>query len=263
MSLSKILCIRECSNCGKEIEIRHKKRVESENVFCSQKCSNDFRKKNREKNENYFNCICPICNKKFHVKPYVLAKYKNHYCSLECHKLAKKEYMKGKKNHQYGLKGSKNSSWKSDKKVTNYGYIKVRCLEHPFKDCDGFVFEHRLIAEKYLLNNENSIEINGKKYLKPNYTVHHKDENKINNKPENLEIMTKERHSKIHALKRNKKKCKKVDKFDFNENYIETYSSIKEAASINKIHAQNISAVCKKKKGTAGGFIWKYTQNEK
>lgn len=260
MSLNNALCIRKCSNCGKEIKIRHKKRMDLKNVFCSRKCSNDFRKKNREKVENYFNCKCSICNKRFHIKPSAFKKSKNHYCSIQCHTLAKKEYMKGEKNHQYGLKGCENSSWKSDKKVTNYGYIKIRCLEHPFKDCDGFVFEHRLIAEKYLLNNENSIEINGKKYLKPNYAVHHKDENKINNNPENLEIMTKEEHSKIHAIKRAKKICKEVDKFDLNGNYIRTYSSIKEAASANKIYAQNIIKVCKSQKGTAGGYIWKYTQ---
>lgn len=213
-----------------------------------------------KKKENYFNCICPICKKKFHLRPYVLKKNKNHYCSKECHRLAKTQYMKGNKNHQYGLKGNKNSSWKSDKKITNYGYLKIRCLDHPFKDCDDFVFEHRLIAEKYLLNNENSIEINGKKYLSQDYTVHHIDENKLNNKLENLQVMTKKEHSKIHALKRAKKMCKKVDKFDLNGKYIETFSSIKEAANINKIYPQNISKVCKNGKGTAGGYIWKYTQ---
>lgn len=263
MGLGKILCIRKCSNCGKEIEIRHKKRMEIKNVFCCQECSNNFRKKNRENDKNYFNCTCPICNKKFHLKPYMLEKYKIHYCSIECHKLAKKEYMKGEKNHQYGLKGNKNSSWKSDKKITSYGYIKVRSLDHPFRDCDGFVFEHRLIAEKYLLSDENSVEINGKKYLKPNYTVHHKDENKLNNKIENLQIMTKEEHSRIHALKRSEKTRKSVDKFDMNGNYIETYPSIKEASIANQICAQNIGKICKSQKGTAGGYIWKYTQNKK
>lgn len=202
----KLICIMKCSNCGKDVEIRHKKRLKHKNIFCSRECETTYKKKVRESQEGYFNCICLICNKKFHLKPYQLAKSKNHYCSRECHRKAKMEYMKGNKNHQYGLKGDKNASWKSDKKVTNYGYIKVRCLDHPFKDCDGFVFEHRLIVEKYLLNDENSIEIKGKKYLSPKYVVHHKDFNRKNNDLSNLEVMTLQEHTSLHSkLRRNKK----------------------------------------------------------
>lgn len=194
----KLICIKKCSNCEKDVEIRHKERLNNENYFCSKECEKKFRKKQFEIIEDYFNCQCPICNKKFHLKPYRLNKSKTHYCSKECHRLAKKEYMKGENNHQYGLKGSKNSSWKSNKKITNYGYIKIRCLDHPFKDCDGFVFEHRLVAEKYLLDDENSIEINGKLYLKQEYAVHHIDFNKTNNISTNLKIMTLSEHSKLH-----------------------------------------------------------------
>ena len=253
----KILCIKKCANCGTDVEIRHKKRLELENVFCSQNCSNDFRKKNLETTENYFNCICPICKKKLHVKPYQLKLYKFHYCSKECHRLAKMEYMKGEKNHQFGLKGNKNASWKTDRKITNYGYIKIRSLDHPFKDCDGFVFEHRLIAEKYLLNDENSIEINGKKYLKKEYTVHHKDENKKNNKLDNLEVMKLDEHSRLHLKGKNNKS---VDKYSLDGKYIETYESIKLAGEKNNIYSQNIIRVCKNKQKTAGGYIWKYTE---
>ena len=59
--------------------------------------------------------------------------------------------MLGEGNHQFGLKGELNSSWKSNERISHYGYMLVRCLNHPFKNCDDFVFEHRLIAEKYLL----------------------------------------------------------------------------------------------------------------
>lgn len=253
----KVLCIKTCLNCGIDVEIRHKERLERNNVFCSQKCSNEYRKETNRNAKGYFNCICPICNKKFHLAENRLKKYNLHYCSRECHRLAKKEYMKGDKNHQYGLKGEKNASWKSDKRITNYGYVKIRDLQHPFKDCDGFVFEHRLVAEKYLLNEENSIEINGKKYLKPEFTVHHIDENKLNNKPNNLEIMTFKKHCGFHAKKRN---LKKVDKYDLNNNYISTYDSLLEAAKINNVCPQNISKVCKGKSKTCGGYVWKYTK---
>ena len=200
----KLICIKKCSNCGNDIEIRHKERLNRINYFCSKECEGKFRQKQFEKNEDYFNCECPVCNKKFHLKPYRLNKYKTHYCSKICQNKAKEEYMKGEGNHQFGLKGNKNSSWKSDKKITSYGYIKIRCLDHPFKDCDGFVFEHRLVAEKYLLDDKNSIEINGKLYLKPEYTVHHIDFNKTNNVPTNLEVMTLAEHTKLHVSLRKK-----------------------------------------------------------
>ena len=108
--------------------------------------------------------------------------------------------MKGNGNHQYGLKGHLNASWKSDTRITNYGYIKIRSLDHPFCDCDGFVFEHRLIAEKYLLTEENSIEINGVRYLKPEYDVHHINEDRMDNRVENLIVLTKAEHRRIHNL---------------------------------------------------------------
>jgi len=259
---NKLICIKQCNNCGKNVEIRNKERLNRLHVFCSKQCEMAYKKIHREKAENYFNCKCPICGKLFHLKPYRIKKYKNNYCSKECHRLAKMQYMKGEKNHQFGLKGNKNSSWKSDRKITNYGYIKIRCLDHPFKDCDGFVFEHRLVAEKYLLNDENSIEIDGKRYLKPEYDVHHLDKNRLNNNLNNLEVITKKKHCELHIQERLKKQCKPVDKFNINGNYIESYQSIKEAGEKNKIFPQNINKCCKGKQKTAGGFIWKYKKEE-
>lgn len=153
----------------------------------------------RGHDESYNNCKCPICGKAFHCKPYHLKKYKTHYCSKECQNEARKDYMRGSGNHQYGLRGSKNSSWKSDKKISRYGYIQIRVSDHPFADKEGFVLEHRLVAEKYLLTEENSVCVDGKMYLSPNYIVHHKDKNKTNNNPENLEVMKKSDHQKIHS----------------------------------------------------------------
>ena len=145
------------------------------------------------------NCTCDVCGKSFHRKPSQIKKRKRHYCSRACHIIDKHEYMLGKKNHQYGLKGSANASWKADRKESRFGYIQVRCHDHPFRDGDDFVFEHRLVAEKYLLNDENSIEIDGKRYLKPDYVVHHKDFDRQNNTPENLLVMTCAEHQSFHA----------------------------------------------------------------
>ena len=190
-----------CSNCGKEVIIYHNERLNNRiNIFCSKKCEGEFRKNNSIKN-----CNCSFCGNPLHIKPSRLTKSKTHFCNKQCFAEYKKINFRGKNNHQYGLKGDLNKSFKSNEKITNYGYKKIRCLEHPFKDVDGFVFEHRLVAEKYLLNNENSIEINGKKYLKENYEVHHIDKNRLNNDVSNLKVLTKSEHMKLHWQERKQK----------------------------------------------------------
>lgn len=155
------------------------------------------------------NCVCAFCGKPIHKKPSHLKRSKNHYCSQECHYKAKKEYMKGDGNHQYGIKGSDNASWKSDSKISNYGYLLVRAAEHPFADNNGFVFQHRLVAEQHLLTSENSFEKDGKRYLKKEYHVHHKNFDRLDNRPENLSVMTagehRSLHNKLNPLRRNSK----------------------------------------------------------
>ena len=166
-----------CCNCGKEFLCEYWRTIKRKNLFCSKKCEGEFRKKQSD-----LNCTCDFCGQKFHMKPSRLSKkHKHTYCSIECHRQAKKIYMLGKQNHQYGLLGDKNPTWKSNERISSYGYKLIRDLTHPFANSDGFVFEHRLIAEKELLNNTNSVVINNKKYLSKDYVVHHIDFNRLNN----------------------------------------------------------------------------------
>lgn len=158
---------------------------------------------------DFLNMTCPVCGKRFHLKNSAVKRAKNHYCSKKCLYISKQTTMKGENNHQYGLKGQKNSSWKSDKKITKYGYISVRSLDHPFRDKADMVLEHRLVAEKYLLNNKNSIIVDGEKYLSPEYVVHHKNFDRTDNRPENLIVMTKSEHQSLHAKLNKRKRDKK------------------------------------------------------
>lgn len=163
--------------------------------------------------DGYYNCECKICGNKFHAKPSRIERGGGKYCSQKCHYIAKQEYMKGEGNHQYGLKGNLNGSWLSDEKITRYGYRAKRLLDHPFRDEDDFVLEHRLIAEKYLLNDENSIEIDGKRYLKPEYVVHHINFDRLDNRVENLKVMTKSEHQSYHAKLNKRDRDKKTGRF--------------------------------------------------
>lgn len=157
-----------------------------------------------DKNGKECNAVCAMCGKEFYVKPYMLKKRQNHYCSRECYAKARSIFFSGENNHQYGLRGDKNSSWKHDEKIKKDGYRMVRCIGHPFSQKDDYIMEHRLVAEKYLLTDENSVVIDGKRYLSPDYVVHHKNGNKLDNRPENLEVMTKKDHVSMHSKQRPK-----------------------------------------------------------
>lgn len=146
---------------------------------------------------------CVVCNRKMSVKPSRIKRVKHGItCSKKCFGARQKDMMKGSKNHQFGLKGNLNSSFKSDEKISNYGYKLIRKVSHPYCDCDGFVREHRLVVEanfkmydiKYFIN------IDSNYYLKTNIVVHHRNENKLDNNPLNLVPLTRAEHSKLHNL---------------------------------------------------------------
>lgn len=151
-----------------------------------------------------------MCGKIVYAKPYHRKNTQNICCSRECAAKLKEEKFCGQNNHQYGLKGDKNASWKSDEKISSYGYRLIRCLDHPYANCDGFVFEHRLVAERFLLTDENSTEISGIRYLSPDYVVHHKDHDRLNNCVSNLIVMTKTEHQKLHMEEKRREKSGQV-----------------------------------------------------
>lgn len=184
----------KCENCGETFSCQRLRVEQHSHIFCSKKCEGEWRK-----SQVLLNTTCAFCGKQIHIKASRMSKSKKNYCSVECLNKDKKIRYLGNGNHQYGLKGDKNSSWKSDIRISFYGYRLIRCLEHPFRNSDDFVFEHRLVAEKYLLTKENSIEIDGKRYLKNEYVVHHLDFDRQNNKIENLKIMLRSEHGTLHA----------------------------------------------------------------
>ena len=188
-----------CKNCGKEYAESKVK-----GGYCSNKCDTEFKKWNFKPNTK-----CPVCKKEFYIKQFQLSKSKNTCCSLDCSSKLRKITMSGENNHQYGLTGDKNSSFK-EYRNERHGYYNLYEPDHPFCDDDGRILEHRLMAEKFLLENKFSIDIDGKKYLSPDFVVHHKDQNKKNNNIENLQILTKSQHTSIHNfLDNNNMKVKK------------------------------------------------------
>jgi hypothetical protein len=89
--------------------------------------------------------------------------------------------------------GPKSSNWKGGKMIVD-GYVYIYSPTHPNKTKLGYVCEHRLVMEKLL-----------GRYLTKKEVIHHKDENKQNNTPENLELYSScGEHSVIEHIKRGK-----------------------------------------------------------
>jgi hypothetical protein len=110
-------------------------------------------------------------------------------------------------NPNYNNRNAKNPLNKGYR-IIHCGYYWVLAPNHPFACHNGRIREHRLIAEQHYLTEENSVEINGKRYLSLEYDVHHIDGNKLNNDYKNLMVVTRSEHMKIHQKLRRKKKQK-------------------------------------------------------
>lgn len=194
-----IYCCRECK---KEFEDNHSASQYPKD-FCSYGCYEKWLRSNRTPN-----CECAVCGKKMYLKPSRIKRAKNGVtCSKECANKLKATYMKGELNHQYGLKGDKNASFKGieiTEKNNNLVEILVYIPDHPYANKNGRVTKHRLLVEQNYKNFDEKYfeEINGFIVLKRDYYVHHIDGNHSNNDLSNLQIVTRSEHTSIHNKER-------------------------------------------------------------
>ena len=75
------------------------------------------------------------------------------------------------------------------------GYKAVLCHGHPFADKDGYVRLHRIILESYWF-----IKYKRPFFILPYFAVHHINGNKDDNRPENLMMIEKREHTRIHKF---------------------------------------------------------------
>jgi len=105
-------------------------------------------------------------------------------CSRKCFKVY------ARKNWGRGLN---NPNFKGDEYLHN-GYYRVY---HYYNEKKRNNAVHRLVYEKYI-----------GRLLKREEVVHHKDGNKSNNKLENLELLSRSNHTKLHVLELLKRRWK-------------------------------------------------------
>lgn len=130
---------------------------------------------------------------------------------------------------------------------TGYNFVMLTDKDGKVKNCKV----HRLVAITFIENPFNK------------KTVNHKDGNKTNNLLDNLEWATYSenmQHAVDNGLKRDCFKNKKVAKLTLNDEVIEVYNSLKQAAEMNGINSKTISKVCTGYRNykTSHGFKWKY-----
>ena len=136
------------------------------------------------------------------------------------------------------------SSKKLTQHIDKYGYCFVRLNK------DGrrlLVKVHRLVAEAFLPNKDNLPSIN------------HKNEVKSDNRVENLEWCSvfynnhyNDRYSKMKNLR------KPVGQYSINGEFVDKFSSIREAAIKNNYSKAHIGNCCNNRVKTAYGYIWKF-----
>lgn len=117
--------------------------------------------------------VCPTCKKVFYSRPGRLGKGKtSKHCSVKC----------------YHKRGSTNPKWRGGRIKHGSGYWQVYAPNHPYVRKLGYVLEHRLVMEKKI-----------GRYLLPGETVHHINNDKTDNRPENLELCSNQsEHMKYH-----------------------------------------------------------------
>lgn len=116
---------------------------------------------------------CQECAKEFYAAAWQLrdtARRQGTYCSTECRHKAMRL-----------LSAKPENKW-----LNHNGYVMAWAPDHP-RASRGRVLEHILVVEQVL-----------GRPLEPGEQVHHKDGNKQNNAPENLQVMSASEHKRHH-----------------------------------------------------------------
>lgn len=146
-----------CEVCGVPV-YRNKGDQERNKRFCSRACASKGQAKNQVVKP------CEVCGTAIKSSPSRGAQRR--FCSKACDGTGRTKRAMERMHNGKAARKDKN------------GYVLVWEPEHPSKVFHGWIYEHRLVAEKAL-----------GRYLTSKEAVHHKNGIKDDNRPENLEVM--------------------------------------------------------------------------
>lgn len=154
----------DCAHCG----VPTTKSVSAGKVaprFCSRECSGFARRRREDRN-------CEHCGTTFAVRPHDAKRYCSYRCATDAQR------------------GSGNPNFRGGRRVTSNGYIELLDRAHPRARANGYVYEHIVVAERTL-----------GRPLAADEVVHHRNEDRADNHPENLDVMTRAEHTAHHNVK--------------------------------------------------------------
>lgn len=184
----------DCQICGTEFSVP--KCREKTAKACSKECAVKVRALS---NRRQVKKTCPECGQVFEVPQ--SHKDRRTYCSYKCRDTSPERLRKA----ALARAGDKNPMWKQGFHTRRDGYVyELAPLDHHFRSPNGYVLQHRLVMERYLVEHEPSsshlVSIDGGLYLRPELHVHHIDEDKANNRLENLICVSAADHRKLHRV---------------------------------------------------------------
>lgn len=164
----------QCAICGKDFYANQSEQARGNRRYCSTQCAYAAQRKTPVLK------ACPGCGVTVKRKPSQACLI---YCSQACYvatKTVKTTYL------------SRSHNGRPVKRDAD-GYLWIWEPEHPKAHC-GYVFEHRWVVEQIL-----------GRYLETHEHVHHINENKEDNQPENLQVLNARDHSRITSLSNGRK----------------------------------------------------------
>lgn len=122
-----------------------------------------YKDKGRLKRDYHYGEIrnCLECGNKCFIDNRLIRNNIGFYCSTKCSNRLKN-----------------NPAWKGGRIKNFLGYLKINSPNHPFRMENAYVYEHRLIVEKYI-----------GRYLKNSEIVHHINKDRTDNRIENLMVI--------------------------------------------------------------------------
>jgi endogenous inhibitor of DNA gyrase (YacG/DUF329 family) len=155
---------KPCETCGAAIYVPP---YQENKRFCSVACHNAHQSRNRQTN------TCPVCGKEWTLS----ASQKYHradYCSRACEARSR---IKRPLDREHNGKPAV---------IDGHGYVRIYEPGHPRATKAGWIFEHRWVVEQAL-----------GRYLDRDEHVHHINHVRIDNRPENLQLLSHREHALI------------------------------------------------------------------
>ena len=150
-----------CERCGKSVE-RYPSQIKRGGRFCSRACQNLRTGELRD---------CVVCGTSFYVPLCRVRRGDGRFCSCAC---------KGKWQSEFSV-GDKNPAWNGGRfldPASGYIYIRRGCR---------YIGEHRLVMEQHL-----------GRALASSEHVHHLNGDKVDNRADNLEVVSASEHFRRH-----------------------------------------------------------------